>query len=229
MRYEGRQDAGRVLAEEIAKLELGPCVVAGIPRGGVAIASVVADALGAPIIAIHTRKLSSPQAPEFAFGAMDEDGHSVLDYRSVVSLGLGEPEIERVKAEVAGEIARRAGTYPGPHLRDFLPGRTVVIVDDGLATGLTMQVAIACALRHGGEAVVVAVPCASQRAAYEVQSLLKRPEDRFVCPLVDPDFRSVGEYYLRFPQVEDEEVATLLGRAKTAGATEGEKTRRKET
>lgn len=228
MQYEGRREAGRVLAEELRKLELGPCVVAGIPRGGIIVAGGVADVLDAPLAAIHTRKLSSPQAPEFAFGAMDEDGHAVLDYRSVVSLGLGEDEIERVKADVAREIARRAGTYPGPHLRDFLPGRTVVIVDDGLATGLTMQVAVACALRHGGEAIVVAVPCASERAAYEIQSLLKRPEDRFVCPLVDPEFRAVGEYYRQFPQVADEEVAGCLGRA-TAGVAEGGRARRTET
>jgi predicted phosphoribosyltransferase len=92
-----------------------------------------------------------------------------------------------------------------------------------------MQVAIACALRHGGETIVVAVPCASERAAYEVQSLLKRPEDRFVCPVVDPDFRSVGEHYLSFPQVEDEEVARLLGEAKTTGGTGSEPGRRMET
>jgi putative phosphoribosyl transferase len=210
-----------VLARELRDLGLGPCVVAGIPRGGIIVAEPIADVLRAPLTAIHTRKLSSPQAPEVAFGAMDEDRHAILDYRSVVSLGLGETEIERVKAEVAPVIARRAGSYPGTHLRDLLPGRTAVIVDDGLATGLTMHVAVGYALRHGAEAIVVAVPCASERAAYEVKSLLKRPEDRFLCPRVDPEFRSVGEYYRHFPQVEDEEVAERLGAAKTgAGAPE---------
>ena len=220
MRYEGRQEAGRILAGELRHLELGPCVVAGIPRGGIIVASEVAQLLHAPLAAIHTRKLSSPQAPQFAFGAMDEDGHAVLDYRSVVSLGLGENEIELVKAEVAGEIARRAKSYPGKHLRDLLPGRTVVIVDDGLATGLTVQVAVGYALHHGAEAIVVAVPCASERAAYELKSLLKRPEDRFICPLVDPEFRSVGEHYRHFPEVEDEEAAERLAPAKTRGGTE---------
>jgi predicted phosphoribosyltransferase len=73
-----------------------------------------------------------------------------------------------------------------------------------------MQAAIGCALRHGAEAIVVAVPCASERAAYEVRSLLKRPQDRLVCPLVDPEFRSVSEHYQAFPQVEDDEVAERL-------------------
>ena len=93
-------------------------------------------------------------------------------------------------------------------------------MDDGLATGLTMQVAVGYALRHGAEAIVVAVPCASERAAYELRSLLKRPEDRFICPLVDPEFRSVGEHYRRFPEVEDEEAAQRLAPAKTRGVRE---------
>jgi predicted phosphoribosyltransferase len=216
VQYEGRLDAGQVLARELKALELGPCVVAGIPRGGMVVAAEVADALGAPLTAVHTRKLSSPPAPEVAFGAIDEDGHAVLDYRSVVALGLGETEIERVKADVAREVARRAQSYGGPRLRELCCGCTVVLVDDGLATGLTMQAAVGYALRSGAEAIAVAVPCASERAAYEVRSLLKRPEDHFVCPLVDPEFRSVGDYYRRFPQVDDAAVHGCLARSRGA-------------
>jgi predicted phosphoribosyltransferase len=212
MRYEGRLEAGRVLAGELWKLELGPCIVAGIPRGGIIVAGPIAERLDAPLAAVHTRKLSSPQAPEYAFGAMDEDGHAVLDYRSVVALGLGEREVEEVKATVVREVARRARLYAGTRLADHLPAPTVVLVDDGLATGLTMQAAIGYAQRHGAEAIVVAVPCASERAAYEVRSLLQRPADRFVCPVVDPEFRAVGEYYRDFRQVTDDEVAKALGR-----------------
>ncbi len=221
MRYEGRLDAGQVLAGEIRKLALGPCLVAGIPRGGLIVAGEVANALGAPLSALHTRKLSSPQAPEFAFGAMDEDGQVVLDYRNVVALGLGEAEIERVKADACRVVARRLEQYAGLRLPELFQGRTVVIVDDGLATGLTMQAAIGYALRHGAEAIVVAVPCASERAAYEVRSLLKRPEDRFVCPLVDPAFSSVGEHYRDFPQVEDDEAAEQLKRTRSTPQTRG--------
>jgi predicted phosphoribosyltransferase len=212
MRYEGRLEAGRVLASELWKLELGPCIVAGIPRGGIIVAGPIADRLGAPLAAVHTRKLSSPQAPEYAFGAMDEDGHAVLEYRSVVALGLGERDVEQVKATVAREVARRAQVYPGKRFADHLPAPTVVLVDDGLATGLTMQAAIGYAQRHGAEAIVVAVPCASERAAYEVRSMLQRPGDRFVCPLVDSEFGAVGAYYRDFRQVTDEEVAKVLGR-----------------
>ena len=212
MRYEGRLEAGRVLAGELWKLELGPCIVAGIPRGGIIVARPIAERLDAPLAAVHTRKLSSPQAPEYAFGAMDEDGHAVIEYRSVVALGLGEVEVEQVKATVAREVARRARLYPGRRLADYLPAPTVVLVDDGLATGLTMQAAIGYAQRHGAEAIVVAVPCGSERAAYEVRSLLQRPADHFLCPVVDSEFRAVGEYYSDFPQVTDDEVVTILDR-----------------
>ena len=212
MRYEGRLEAGKVLASEL-HLELGPCVVAGIPRGGIVVAWPIAELLGAPLTVVHTRKLSSPQAPEYAFGAMDEDGQAVIDYRSVVTLGLGEAEVERIKAAAAGAIARRIGLYPGPRLSDLLPGRTAVLVDDGLATGLTMQAAIGYVQRHGAEATVVAVPCASERAAYELKSLLQRDGDRFVCPEVHADFGAVGDYYREFGQVADEDVVELLKRA----------------
>ena len=212
MRYAGRLEAGKVLAREL-QLELGPCVVAGIPRGGMVVAWSIAELLGAPLTVVHTRKLSSPQAPEYAFGAMDEDGHAVIDYRSVVTLGVGEADVERIKAAAAGAIARRIGLYPGSRLCDLLPGRTAVLVDDGLATGLTMQAAIGYVQRHGAEATVVAVPCASERAAYEMKSLLQRDGDRFVCPEVRADFGAVSDYYREFGQVADEDVVELLKRA----------------
>ena len=180
----------------------------------------IAERLDAPLAAVHTRKLSSPQAPEYAFGAMDEDGHAVIDYRSVVALGLGEVEVEQVKATVAREVARRARLLPRKTPRRLPAGPTVVLVDDGLATGLTMQAAMGYAQRHGAEAIVVAVPCASERAAYEVRSLLQRPADRFVCPVVDPEFRAVGDHYRDFPQVTDDEVAERLAPAKTRGGTD---------
>ena len=207
MRYEGRLDAGRILADEVSRLELGPdVVVAGIARGGVVVARPIAERLGAPLTAVHTRKLCSPLQPEFAFGAMDEDGHAILDYRAMVTLGLGESEVEAIKAKVAGEIAQPAASYLGPGLAAYLPGRTVVLVDDGLATGLTMQAAITYAQRHGAPATVVAVPCASDRAFYEVRSLLARAGDHLICPVVDAAFRDVGDYYADFHSVANEEV-----------------------
>ena len=221
MRYEGRLEAGRVLAGRIEKLGLGPCVVAGIPRGGVVVASSVAEQLGAPLVAIHARKLSSPEASEFAFGAMDENGHALVDHRALVALGLGDEDVARIEGEVARELGRCRAIYPGGRLTDHLPGRVVIVVDDGLATGLTMRAAVACAQRHGAKATVVAVPCAAERAAREMERTLRRRGDRFVCPVVDPDFQAVSGYYESFPQVSDVEVADLLARATTSTLTRG--------
>ncbi len=213
MKYTGRVEAGQALAGRIHRLKLGPCVVAGIPRGGMVVAGEVAARLGAPLVAIHARKLSSPSAREYAFGAMDEDGRALVDHRAVVALGLGDADVALVEAEVGRDIARRRALYPGGGLPDCLPGRVVVLVDDGLATGLTMRTAIAYAQRHGATATVVAVPCAAEEAAREMERLLRRRGDRFVCPRVDADFRAVGAYYESFPPVSDEDVAALLQRA----------------
>jgi predicted phosphoribosyltransferase len=98
MRYEGRLDAGRILADELGRRQVGSCVVVGIPRGGVIVARPIAERLGAPLTVLHTRKLSSPLQPEFAFGAMDEDGHAILDHRAVVALGLDPGEVARIEA-----------------------------------------------------------------------------------------------------------------------------------
>jgi predicted phosphoribosyltransferase len=201
-----------VLADEIRRLDLGACVVAGIPRGGVIVSGPVAELLGAPLVALHTRKLSSPTAREYAFGAMDEDGRSLLDHRAVVALGLSAEDVARVEAEVRGEVDRGRALFAGGRLADFLPGRVVVLVDDGLATGLTMRAAIDCAHRQGAVATVVAVPCAAETAARETEGLLRRRGDHFVCPVVDADFRVVGDYYESFPPVSDDQVAELLGR-----------------
>jgi len=218
MRYPGRLEAGRALAAEFAGLPLGPCVVAGVPRGGVVVAGPIAERLGAPLIALHTRKLAAPVAPEVAFGAVDEDGHAVIDYATSVALGLGTAEVARIKTEVMGEIARRRALYGSPPLGDFLPGRTVILVDDGLATGLTMQAAVAYAQRHGAEAVIVAVPCASARAASQVGSLLHRDDDHFVCAIVDDLLSAVGAYYEDFRPVRDEDVTELLRPARLAAS-----------
>jgi putative phosphoribosyl transferase len=213
MQYEGRREAGLVLAGELRRLDLGSCIVAGIPRGGMVVAAAVAEHLGAALAALHTRKLFSPLTPELAFGAMDEDGHAILDYRAMVTCGLGESDREHIKAVAALEMERRAAFHSGSRLGDCVPGRTVVLVDDGLVTGLTMQAAIGYAQRHGATATVVAVPCGSDRAAYEMRSLLCRADDRLVCPVVDAGFRAVSDYYRAFPPVSDADVVQLLEQA----------------
>jgi predicted phosphoribosyltransferase len=157
----------------------------------------------------YARKLSDPRAPELAFGSVAEDGEAILDHSTVAELGLRPADIEWAKGRVAAEIQRRIRFYRVPPLARFLPGATVVLVDDGLATGLTMRAAIAYARRHGARRVVVAAPCASASTA----RMLSAIADDVVCLVVDDAFEAVGQYYADFMPVRDDEVVTMLARA----------------
>jgi predicted phosphoribosyltransferase/dienelactone hydrolase len=209
MRFRDRSDAGRKLAESLVPIVKPPCVVAGIPRGGVAVALPIVERFHLPLTVVYARKLTAPAAPEFAFGAIDEDGHTIVQAASVALLGLSPAEVDEAKARVSKEIRRRMATYRVPALERYLPDAAVVLVDDGLATGLTMRSALEYARRHGAREVIVAVPCASTSAAREFE----RAADRFVSLLVDPDFMAVGEYYLDFSPVTDDEVIAMLAGA----------------
>ena len=208
MRFEDRADAGRELARLLERRVVPPCVVGAIPRGGVAVALPVARALAAPLVVVNAHKLSAPIAPEFAFGAIDEDGEILLDRTSVRDLGLSPEDVERARLRAWEPMRARIERPQGARLASWLP-RAVVLVDDGLATGLTMQAAIRHARRHGAGEITVAVPCAAREAA----DLLRPEIDRLVCPVVDPEFAAVGCYYDDFSQVSDEELARLLAQA----------------
>ncbi len=213
-RYAGRAQAGVELADELRKRDLGSCIVAGISPGGMVVSAAVAERLGVPLAAVQVRELVTPRSAD-AFGAMDEDGHTILDYRAVVTLGLGDADLDDIKAVAAREMERQAAARPQSRLGDCPTGRTVVLVDDALASGFAMQAAVAYAQRHGATAVVVAVPCASERAAYELRSLLCRADDELVCLRVGTGFRAASDYYEAFPPVSDTEVLQLLGHATT--------------
>lgn len=212
MNFRDRADAGRALADALVPAPTPPFVVGAIPRGGVTVALPLVERFRVPLALVYAGKLTASVAPEFAFGALDEDGEAHVEAASVAMLGLTPAEVEQVKARVRGEIQRRMAAYGAPSLGAHLPGPGVVLVDDGLATGLTMRVALAYARRHGARDVTVAVPCASDQAAREFE----RAADRFVSLVVDPEFRAVGQYYLDFSPVPDDEVRAMLARAGTA-------------
>ena len=214
MRFRDRAHAGRELAEALAPVWKPPCVVAAIPRGGVSVAVPIVERFRAPLTVVYARKLTAPIAPEFAFGAIDEDGRAIVDGRSVAMLGLSPADVEKAKERVAKEIQRRMATYGVPPLATLLPGAAVVLVDDGLATGLTMRAALEYARRHGAREIIVAVPCAAEQAAREFE----RAADRFVSLTVDPDFMAVGQYYMDFSPVSDDEVIAMLARCREPAA-----------
>jgi predicted phosphoribosyltransferase len=205
--FTDRSDAGQKLAIELSAMS-GPATVAAIPRGGVLVAAPVAERLHAPLAVVYARKLTAPVAPELAFGALDEDGEGSSTPASWRISSSQRPMWEAAKRRVAEEIRRRMLAYRTPPFANFLaPGRGLVLVDDGLATGVTMKAAVIYASRHGARDITVAVACASARA----EAYFRQVADRFVSLVVDENLTAVGEYYEDFAPVTDEvAIATVF-------------------
>lgn len=212
-RFRDRREAGQALLLELSrKLTEPPAVVVASPPGGVMVAEVIADHYRVPLTVLSARKLTSPLAPDLAFGAVDEDGHTVLSYDVVAGLRLSPEEMEPERVRVWAELRAIRARYPAPALASFLPAPSVILVDEGLATGLTMEAAVAYARRCGAQEITVAAPCASATAA----ARFKGTVDTFVCLLVDDAFETIAAYYHAFPAVSDAEVSTLLARRASA-------------
>ncbi|HEY8490189.1 MAG TPA: phosphoribosyltransferase family protein [Dehalococcoidia bacterium] len=204
--FRDRADAGRRLAAALADLRDARPVILAVPRGGVAVAAEVARALDAPLDVMVARKLGAPGQPELAIGATTARGDVVLDPFLIRELEVPEQYVEaerRRQSQAAQEQEQRFRRARPPV---GLEGRTAVLVDDGLATGATMEAAVRTARRLGAGAVVVAVPVASTEGA----ARMRRLADRFVSLHTPPDFGAVGAYYREFRQVPDEEVVRLL-------------------
>jgi putative phosphoribosyl transferase len=211
-RFLDRAEAGGLLAEVVTGLVRPPVLVLGIPRGGVLVAARVAARLGAPLDVVVPRKVGAPGNPELAVGAV-ADGVQAIDEPAIRRLGL---DMAAVRAEVArqtAEVARRTAAYRQGLPPLELAGRTVVLVDDGVATGWTCAAAASCTRRAGAARVVVAVPVGPPGLAERLSPVVDE-----VAVLVTPDpYLNVGQVYERFPQVDDEEVLRCLqdGRAPT--------------
>lgn len=214
MPFADRTEAGRRLAERLGPLrELDP-VVLGLPRGGVPVAYEVARALGAPLDVIVVRKLGVPHQPELAMGAVGEDGVLVVNEQALRQTGVGDERLDEVARREGREVEQRARRFRGHHPRVDLTGRTVVIVDDGVATGSTAIAACRVARAHGAKHVVVAVPVAPRGWAADFQS----EADEVVALETPRLFMSVGQFYDDFSQTSDAEVTALLDGARAAQA-----------
>ena len=204
--FTDRRDAGRRLAARLSELALQDPVVIGLPRGGVPVADEVARLLEAPLDVIVVRKIGVPGHEELGMGAAAEDGVTVFndDIRHAVALAPGAMD-ERVRAaheQVRQRVAGIRATRPAIPLR----GRAVVIVDDGVATGIDARAACRCARARGASRVILATPVAP--AGWERR--LTGEADEFVAVVTDPDFAAVGQYYDDFGQTTDEEVLRCL-------------------
>ncbi len=208
--FADRRQAGRALAAKLAEYAgRDDVVVLGLPRGGVPVAYEVARALGAPLDVFLVRKLGVPGHEELAFGALGSGGVIVTNPHVVESLGVDEATLRAVVAVEQAELDRREALYRAGRPAVPLAGRTVIVVDDGLATGASMRAAVAALRRRGPRRIVVAVPVAPPEAC----EALAEEADESICALTPRIFHAVGLWYEDFTQTSDPEVQALLGSA----------------
>ena len=204
--FEDRVDAGRQLAERLAPYAEERPVVFALPRGGVPVGAEVSRSLGAPLEVIVSRKLGAPDQPEFGIGAVAPGGVRVLNERAVRALGIEEDYLEMISARELAEAERRLKLFRGDRPYPDLERRTAILVDDGLATGVTARAALLALRRMNPRRLVLAVPvCALQTA-----ELLRPEADDLICLLAPDNLEAVGLWYRNFEQTSDEEVVRLL-------------------
>lgn len=207
MIFRNRQEAGQRLAARLGKYANRQDVtVLGVPRGGVPIAFEVATALNLPLDVFVLRKLGVPGHEEFAFGAIGSGGVRVLDREVVEALGLSDLIIEAVTRVEKAELARREQTYRGGWPLLDVRGQTVILVDDGIATGASITAGVRALRQMQPAAIVIAAPVAPLAAV----NRLRREVDDVVCAEIPETFFGVGQFYYDFSQVSDEEVNELL-------------------
>ena len=220
--FHDRRDAGRQLAGRLKKFaNRSDLLVLALPRGGVPVAFEVACALGAPLDAFVVRKLGVPGHEELAMGALASGDVRVLDQQLIEILGLSDTEVSKVTDKARAELQRREALYRGSRPIPEVRGKTVMLIDDGLATGATMKAAIASLRQKEPETIVVAVPV----AALETCEGLRDMADEVICAFLPDLFVAVGRWYRDFSQTSDEEVRLLLdarqGDHKSKAASEG--------
>lgn len=208
--FTDRRDAGLQLSHKLESYKGSKGVlVLALPRGGAVTGFEIARALGAPLDVLIVRKLGFPGQPELAMGAVSETGAVVLN-QLVISYGpVSKKQIEDEISAQKLEILRRIRLYRGGKRLANLKDKTIILADDGVATGATMKAAIVTLKKEKIERLVVAVPVSPQDTAEELRAM----SDEFVCLHMPPDFVAVGNYYLDFAQITDEEVVEILKRA----------------
>jgi putative phosphoribosyl transferase len=206
--FNDRRDAGRQLARALAHHSGVPgLLVLGLPRGGVPVAAEVARALGGELDVLVVRKLGLPWQPELAMGALASGGAQVLNREVIELAGVGEAEFQRVLERERAELARRERLFRGERAPLAVAGRSVIVIDDGVATGATLRAGLAALRALGPARLIAAVPVAPPDAL----ASLAREADEVVCLASPDDFMAVGAAYRDFEQTSDAEVRALLG------------------
>lgn len=207
MLFKNRVEAGQKLAEALEKFKnAANTVILALPRGGVVVGHEVAKILHLPMDIVVPRKIGAPGNPEFAIGAITETGVGVFDEMTVGAYGITESYLQNEIKKEKAEAERRLKLYRGARLPLDLKNKTAIIVDDGLATGLTMRAAIKSVKKFGAEKIIVAVPVASPEAA----ELVEKEVDEIIYLEAPAFFGAVGSFYEEFGQTTDEGVIDLL-------------------
>lgn len=202
-----RAEAGRKLADALEKMELAEPVVLALPRGGVPVAAPIAERLGAPLDLVLVRKIGVPGHEELAAGAVAEGAEPVFNASVLASIGRRPEDFADAVAKKRAEIAERRKMYLGGREQVSLKGRTVIVVDDGIATGATVKAALGGVRESGAGRVILAVPVASAEALAEIEPMV----DDTICLEMPSPFYAVGAHYRKFLQVDDDEVVAFLG------------------
>lgn len=205
--FPDRAAAGRALAARLEHVRAETPVVVGLPRGGVPVAFEVAAALDAPLDVIVVHKLGAPGEPELAMGAIGEGGVRVLNRKVLRRAHVAPPELAAAESDARAALERTASHLRRGRPRTQLAGRTVIVVDDGVATGATARAACQVARAQGATGVVLATPVASQSWADRVGDVA----DEFVAVMQPKPFYAVGQFYADFSATTDEEVIACLG------------------
>lgn len=205
MLFKNRTEAGQKLAELLSDYASQDVIVYALPRGGVILGAEIAKALQAPLDLIITRKIGHPSNPEYAVCALAEDGAPICNQSELER--LGHPWLEEEKHKAREEIQRRREEYVGGTTQLDIKGKTAIIVDDGIATGLTMIASIEEMKTHEPKEIVVAIPIVPYLTSLKLEGMV----DKVVCVEATSDFLgAVGAYYEDFTQVDDEEVKRIL-------------------
>lgn len=206
MIFQDRQEAGRLLAEELIEYQDEEPIILALPRSGVPVAFPVAQKLKTPLDVLVVRKIGAPNNPEYGIGAIAENGVVVLDQRAVSLLGVSEEQLKQLKEKENAELERRVQKYRGGKILPPLKDRLVILVDDGLATGVTAQAAITAVKKEKPRAIIFAAPVCARDSVSKIKNKVKE----IVCLHLPTDLRAIGQYYRHFEQTSDVEVIELL-------------------
>jgi putative phosphoribosyl transferase len=220
--FRDRPHAGRLLAARLQASRIRDPILVALPRGGVPIGYELARALGAPLEVLVVRKVGAPLQPEYGIGAVTEKGYYWIDEDAARRAGASRPELEEVLQRESTEVKRRVALYRGGHAFPSVKGKTAIVVDDGLATGVTARVACHYLKNEGAAPLILAAPvCARDTARFfrdEMPGKQNGELDEVICLAEPENFYAVGQFYEDFGQTSDDEVVSLLARARREAA-----------